>query len=320
MSLLTIGIPTYNRGEILKATLNKILPICLQYEVEILVADDGSTDGTYEMLKQFESYKNFKIIKNSTNLGFDRNTVNLFNLAKSKFLWLFGDDDDLDIGQLKNILELLNSNKQVGLFYVDYRVLEEGAASLNSNTPLTYDEIDQQVYADRYLHFATFISTNIFNMDYYKKIKFNSDCISKEWIHFHVLLAYMHLLYKLGIKNIAIKDKVVRYRAGNSNYSFKRWEELFVDKIIFTLDHTETGNLRFQGFRRNFFRLNILQRFFKAGKDYTIGDCFRFYGSVLRKYRPAFYYKILFFFVTFMSKIFGYSTLKNIKMFFAKKK
>lgn len=90
MKKISIVIPTYNRKEKLKYLLKTLLPQ-EQFLEEIIIVDDGSTDGTYEEIK---SWPNPKItiykIKNSER-GFARN----YGAYKAKGSYInFFDSDD----------------------------------------------------------------------------------------------------------------------------------------------------------------------------------------------------------------------------------
>ena len=54
--LLTIGIPTFNRGQQLKVALNNLseqLKTLNTSKIELLVSDNSSTDSTIQILKDF---------------------------------------------------------------------------------------------------------------------------------------------------------------------------------------------------------------------------------------------------------------------------
>jgi cellulose synthase/poly-beta-1,6-N-acetylglucosamine synthase-like glycosyltransferase len=66
---VSIIIATYNNKKILKKTINAILKVNYPNLLEIIVINDGSTDGTKEMLeKEFRKNKKIKII-NQKNSG-----------------------------------------------------------------------------------------------------------------------------------------------------------------------------------------------------------------------------------------------------------
>ena len=69
MKFFSLVIPIYNEakniGQLIK-DINKNIDL---NNNEIVIIDDGSTDETQKVLTQYNSIKNLKIIKNSTNLG-----------------------------------------------------------------------------------------------------------------------------------------------------------------------------------------------------------------------------------------------------------
>ena len=66
--LVSIVIPTHNRKKHVERLINSILENTYK-NIEIIVIDDDSTDGTYEYLKEkFGNLPNFKIVRNNKNL------------------------------------------------------------------------------------------------------------------------------------------------------------------------------------------------------------------------------------------------------------
>ncbi len=65
---LTIIIPVFNESKTISEVLNKVLSLNL--EKEVIIVDDGSTDGTREILEELNlKNKNLKIIFHDKNLG-----------------------------------------------------------------------------------------------------------------------------------------------------------------------------------------------------------------------------------------------------------
>ena len=83
--LLSICIPTYNRSEFLVDGLKVWSKVPLSEQIEIVIADDCSTDDTEEKVKSFISEnKKLKIIykKFSERQYFDKMVLSLGDLAK----------------------------------------------------------------------------------------------------------------------------------------------------------------------------------------------------------------------------------------------
>lgn len=93
LPLVTAGVLSFNRKEKLQNTLERLLQV--EYKnLEIIVFDNASTDGTREMLEQkFTHYPSstLRVIYSDSNIGIDGRNV-LFREARGKYLFSFDDD------------------------------------------------------------------------------------------------------------------------------------------------------------------------------------------------------------------------------------
>ena len=65
----------------------------LNKSVEIVVSDNASTDDTANTVKEFQKkFDNIKYFKNETNLGFDRNMLNVVAKSTGEYCLTLGDD------------------------------------------------------------------------------------------------------------------------------------------------------------------------------------------------------------------------------------
>ena len=67
MLKLSIVIPVYNERETLETVVAKVNAV--DYEKEIILIDDYSTDGTREILKNYENKENFQVLYHNRNQG-----------------------------------------------------------------------------------------------------------------------------------------------------------------------------------------------------------------------------------------------------------
>lgn len=205
--LLTIAIPTYNRLENLKVSLKKILDYTKGHdEIEILVSDNASTDGTKEYIEGIQKENSsLKYYRNDENLGFDGNFLNCFRKAQGKYLWMLSDDDYLMENAVEMILEVL-VQKPVMVFCnpcletgkEDIGVLEEGG------TLFLEDKNDFLKATGIYI---TFLSSLIYNMALARKIddmeQYKGDNILQSHIAINIMqydgtyvLLKEHCIYK----------------------------------------------------------------------------------------------------------------------------
>ncbi|MEC9018761.1 MAG: glycosyltransferase, partial [Nitrospinota bacterium] len=67
MLKLSIVIPIYNERKTLETLIAKVNAV--DYDKEIILVDDFSTDGTREILKVYENKENFKVLYHNHNQG-----------------------------------------------------------------------------------------------------------------------------------------------------------------------------------------------------------------------------------------------------------
>lgn len=110
--LLSICIPTYNRGEILAKTLEVYINDPeFDERVEIVISDNCSTDDTREICQKFiNNYSNIFYYRNDLNIT-DKNFVKVLSLGRGKYLKLINDTVSMKPGTLKSILIILDTVK-----------------------------------------------------------------------------------------------------------------------------------------------------------------------------------------------------------------
>lgn len=243
---VTIVIPTYNQKEHLKEAINS----CLQQNypnLEIIIADDCSTDGTYEVMLEYYNYNNIKYITNKINLGAEKNTRNIIdNYVNSKYLMIFNHDDYLiDNNYIKKAINILEENENVSLVWANCIIRDE-ILNKEYSTNYKYKEIiDGKKYflnydTDEYKAITGSL-TSIFNFEKLKR----SNLRYKE-IKIMDLFIYLNLML---IGDIAfISDCVAVYRVHENGISrniprefdliaIEEFEKLKIDAInkeIFT--------------------------------------------------------------------------------------
>ncbi len=103
--LLSVIVPVYNAGEYLKPCIESLL--ALPWEMEIIVVDDGSTDGAVEQLSVI-SYR-LSIIR-QTNQGVSAARNAGLKVAKGDWVWFVDADDKVKVNPNSNLNPNPNSN------------------------------------------------------------------------------------------------------------------------------------------------------------------------------------------------------------------
>ena len=71
----SVVIPTYNSVGTIEKTLESLMHISKDIDLEVIVIDDASTDNTFELVKKYHSKLNLICHRNEVNSGtaFTRN-------------------------------------------------------------------------------------------------------------------------------------------------------------------------------------------------------------------------------------------------------
>jgi len=91
MPALTVAIPTYNRNEALKNTVELLLPQ-LQPTVCVKVFDNCSDIAAADTLQPY-AQANVSVVRNEVNVGMSGNFIKCFEQCETEWLWVLGDDD-----------------------------------------------------------------------------------------------------------------------------------------------------------------------------------------------------------------------------------
>ncbi|UCE36777.1 MAG: glycosyltransferase [Thermoplasmata archaeon] len=120
---VSICIPTYNRKDYLKETLESILAQTYK-DYEIVIVDDGSTDGTKDMIEKLRTPITYHW---QPNAGEPAARNKLLELAKGEFITFIDSDDLLFPYAIEQLLETLYKHGPDVIVYGTYiRIDEKG--------------------------------------------------------------------------------------------------------------------------------------------------------------------------------------------------
>lgn len=107
MPTLSICIPTFNRADLLAELLESIVAEAMP-EIEVVVSDDGSSDHTAAVMERYAArITRFVGIRQPVNVGVDRNVAAVTASATGDYIWLIGDDDRLERGGARRVMDAL---------------------------------------------------------------------------------------------------------------------------------------------------------------------------------------------------------------------
>jgi abequosyltransferase len=181
--LLSIAIPTHHgRFECLQQAITSILDqltLDLQAQVRICVSDNASQDGTWEWLQQCAQQhpELFILRRNLNNIGAVPNILQVVSMAESTYCWFLSSDDQLAIGSIARVAQLLNDFPGITGITVNRINMGHDMRSLGISDPqdilpdnpkLTHIYTTTREILVNLGIFFTYFSAQIFRMDLWK--------------------------------------------------------------------------------------------------------------------------------------------------------
>lgn len=176
---ISLLIPVYNAENYILRCLKSILNQGTEFEYEVILVDDGSTDRSVNLIEDLQKeHPNIILIhQNNSGPGAARN--NASNNATGDYLWFIDADDYIEQGVLKKIFHILHTSKPEMLVMGWQRVDSSGAI------------LSQVKYSNEVLNGLSCISKGIFANQVWckvissqfiksKKIFFNTEVLTAE--------------------------------------------------------------------------------------------------------------------------------------------
>ena len=120
LPLVSISIPAYNAERYILETIESIL--AQDYpNIELLVQDNHSTDGTWALLQELAAqHPQISIQQNEHTVHVVANFNRVINRAKGDFVMVMGSDDLLNPSFVRCCLETFSQNLQIDIVTTNY--------------------------------------------------------------------------------------------------------------------------------------------------------------------------------------------------------
>ncbi|WP_410981432.1 glycosyltransferase family 2 protein [Bacillus pacificus] len=130
--LISVVIPTYNRGSLIKNTINSVLNQTYK-NFELLIIDDASTDNTEEIVKGYDDSR-IKFVKLDENSqGTKPRNVGIQE-SKGEYIALLDSDDEWSPTKLERQLKFLQEfNDEKMVCFTDLKLKEAKKTNYSSN-------------------------------------------------------------------------------------------------------------------------------------------------------------------------------------------
>jgi N-acetylglucosaminyl-diphospho-decaprenol L-rhamnosyltransferase len=110
--LVSVIIVNWNTRDLLRACLASLPYGSSAVRLEVIVVDNGSTDGSAEMVRA--EYARGLLLRNDANLGFTRATNQALRRASGEFLFLLNSDTEVRPGCIERLVAVAASDERIG--------------------------------------------------------------------------------------------------------------------------------------------------------------------------------------------------------------
>ena len=118
MPEVTVIVPVFNGEPYIRKCMNSLVHQTMK-ELEVLVINDGSTDHTLEILREYEQKYSFVRVINQENRGLFRTRQRGLEEARGDYIGWVDADDFVDINMFQKLYELAKSHHS-DFVYCDY--------------------------------------------------------------------------------------------------------------------------------------------------------------------------------------------------------
>lgn len=182
--LVSIGVPTYNRPEGLKRTLESLIKQTYS-NIEIVISDNCSTNADVEkVIDKFLSDKRIKYFKQPINKGAAYNFSFVLDKSTGKYFKFLADDDWLDNNYVESCLTFLEENADYSVAYgIGNLISIEGEfIRLDPKMDIVFDQADKRVkyYYEKVLYNSPFYG--IFRKEQFLTFFSIGNAIALDWV------------------------------------------------------------------------------------------------------------------------------------------
>lgn len=226
MPLVTIIVPVYNTKKYLNECLLSLYNQTYK-NIEVIIVDDGSTDGSTKIIDNFyRKYKNKTLVLTNTKPSGSGEKASNFGIrsAKGKYVAIM-DSDDISIPRrIEKQVNFLEKHLDYFLVSTSAEVVDENSDKIAS---LNVGKNYKKILSDIYLRNSIINSSVMF-----RKSEIDGDFYKIKYPFFNDYYSWFYYL-STGKKIFSLKNRLVKYRINLSSSTRKNLKRNF--KISFLI-------------------------------------------------------------------------------------
>ena len=178
MLKVSVCVVTYNQEKYIEECLLSIVNQATEFELEIIVGDDCSTDSTPKIIERLAGvYKNITPILRTKNIGGSENYIDVHSRATGDYVCHCDGDDFWLSGKLNSQVSILNSQPDCNIVWTRAKLLSTDGCINDDGTPA--DFTNEKLYrGDLIKYMAVAVNSSVM----YRAIK-----LEREEVEFDVL-------------------------------------------------------------------------------------------------------------------------------------
>lgn len=225
--LLTIAIPTYNRNDILVENLVKLLPQ-VESHCRVVIYDNCSVIPVEESLTSLSIDLRSKVdvVRNLVNVGMTGNIIKCFEGCDTPWLWILGDDDEVQDDALNTIYRDigLNPNASLITYAWDEPSLRRTEDILVKGSRAILDVIES-------FGVLLFLSTSVYNMQNVRETLAFASFFQSSYAP-HLVVAFL----AVGTNGNCLISSSQIVSNGNFNTpEHLRWDQFYIYQLVLLL-------------------------------------------------------------------------------------
>lgn len=197
-------IAAYNCEPYIEECLKSIRNQTFKGDVEIVVCDDCSTDGTLDLLQQYADTGQIVLIRNNKNHGAAQSRNNCIKLAKYDYLAILDADDYISEDKLEKQLSVLEANSSIDFVSTGIQWFYEDGERKDFVPQKLFPTAKDFLFSLPFAHATTMFRKSILE-------RVNGYRVAKETKRFEDYDLFMRI-YAAGGKGCNIKDITYYYR------------------------------------------------------------------------------------------------------------
>lgn len=214
LKMFSIIIPAYNAEKYIVETLESVSKQKFD-DYEVIIIDDASKDRTVELINDYIcDKKNFRLYKNSENMGVANSRNKGFKLAKGRYIALLDADDIWLPEKLGKQYDVLMET-EADIVYTSYELIDERSESLNKVYATKESATYKSMLKENYIG----CSTVVFRRQITNEILMDSG-------YSHEDFAFWLECLRNGCVAIGLTEPLMQYRILRGSRSFNKFKAL----------------------------------------------------------------------------------------------